>query len=64
MPPWRMFDARALAADLVARGRRIGVASSVRNDAWDAAEVHPRPNNSVLPLRPDQLDALRLLAGD
>lgn len=65
--PWRidsvhLFDARALATDLQARGRRVGVASSVRNDAWDAAEVYPRSNNALLPLRPEQVDALRLFA--
>ncbi len=67
--PWRidsihLFDARALAADLMARGRRVGVASSVRNDAWDAAEVYPRPNNELLPLLPDQVEALRIFARD
>lgn len=65
--PWRidsvhLFEARALAADLLARGRRVGVASSVRNDAWDAAEVYPRPLNPLLPLRPEQVKALQLFA--
>jgi hypothetical protein len=67
--PWRidsvhLFDARALAADLLARGCRIGVASSVRNDPWDAAEIYPRPNNELLPVRPDQVEALRIFARD
>jgi hypothetical protein len=67
--PWQidsvhLFDARALAADLLARGRRIGVASSVRNDVWNAAEVHPRPNNQRLQLQPEQVEALRLFSRD
>lgn len=67
--PWRidsvhLFDARALAADLLVRGRRVGVASSVRNDAWVAAEVYPRPNNELLQLQPEQDEALRLFARD
>jgi hypothetical protein len=67
--PWRidavhLFDARALSADLLARGRRIGVASSVRNDAWDAAEIYPRSLNPLLPLRPEQVEALQLFARD
>lgn len=67
--PWRidsvhLFDARALAADLTLRGRAVGVASSVRSDAWDLAEVYPRSNDGLLPLRAEQIDVLRLFAGD
>ncbi len=63
--PWRidsvhLFDAHALAQDLASRGRLIGVASSVRNAAWDAAEVYPRSANPVMKLRDDQVLSLRL----
>lgn len=37
-----LFDARVLAADLAARGRIVGTASSVRAHEWAAAEVFPR----------------------
>ncbi|SMD19423.1 hypothetical protein [Lentzea albidocapillata] len=39
-----LFDAAALVADLRARGRRIGTASSVRTELWAAAEIYPRRN--------------------
>ncbi|RDI23633.1 hypothetical protein [Lentzea flaviverrucosa] len=37
-----LFDAAAIVADLRARGRRIGTASSVRTELWEAAEIYPR----------------------
>jgi hypothetical protein len=53
-----LFDARALAEDLRGRGRRIGTASSVRNEHWAAAEVYPRNGDRVLQLTQQQRDAL------
>ena len=54
-----IFDARALRDDLHARGRRVGVASSVRAAAWTGAEAYPR-EHPLLPLSADQRAALRL----
>lgn len=56
-----LFDAQALLADLLARGRKVGVASSVRAHAWTEAEVYPRPH-PVLPLTAEQRAALELFA--
>ncbi|MDX8052481.1 hypothetical protein SK571_24120 [Lentzea sp. BCCO 10_0798] len=41
-----LFDAAAIVAELRARGRRIGTASSVRTELWEAAEIYPRHNLS------------------
>ncbi len=54
-----LFDARALRDDLRARGRRVGVASSVRAAAWTVAEAYPR-DHPLLPLSPAQREALGL----
>lgn len=43
-----LFDAAATVADLRSRGLKIGVASSVRAELWDAAEIYPRRNPSFL----------------
>ncbi|HUQ57739.1 hypothetical protein, partial [Lentzea sp.] len=37
-----LFDAAAVVGELRARGRKIGVASSVREELWEAAEIYPR----------------------
>lgn len=58
-----LFDARELGDDLLTRGRRVGVASSVRAEAWAAAEVYPKQHSS-LPLSSSQVDALRLFGSD
>jgi hypothetical protein len=49
--------------DLVARVRRVGVASSVRKDAWAAAEAFPKPH-ALLPLTDAQRDTLTLFHSD
>jgi len=64
--PWRidavyLIDAKALHLDLLDRGRRVGVASSVRNAVWDSAEIFPR-DNPALPLAADQRAALEKFA--
>ena len=45
-----LFGARRLHEDLRARGVGIGVASSVRQELWTAAEIYPEPRNTVLAL--------------
>jgi hypothetical protein len=64
--PWRidavyLFDARALRADLLERGRRVGVASSVRAERWKEAEIYPQ-DNPRLPLSAPAREALRMFA--
>ncbi|MGW6445419.1 hypothetical protein [Lentzea sp. NPDC055074] len=53
------IDAAAVVAELRARGRRIGTASSVRDELWDAAEIYPRRNPSF-PLTDEQREMLAL----
>lgn len=54
-----LFDAATVVADLRARGRKVGVASSVRGHLWEAAEVYPRHNPAfVLTLEQRELLAL------
>jgi hypothetical protein len=60
--PAYLFDAKRLLDEQQARGVKIGVASSVRADQWDAAEIYPRPVNRALPVSPDQAELLRLFA--
>ncbi|MDQ3987682.1 MAG: hypothetical protein M3291_00500 [Actinomycetota bacterium] len=57
-----LFDAKRLLDEQQARGVKIGVASSVRAEQWDAAEIYPRPTNRTLPVSPDQAELLRLFA--
>ena len=62
--PWTidsvyLFHAPSLAQTLRVRGARIGVASSVRNADWDAAEVYPR-HSQLLPLSDLQRGWLQL----
>ena len=57
-----LFDAQALREGLVARGRRVGVASSVRAAEWAAAEAFPR-EHPLLPLTDGQRRALARFAG-
>jgi hypothetical protein len=61
--PWtidhvHLFDAQALADAQRAYMRRIGVATSVRAEYWQAAEIYPRPAEPVLRLTADQIAAL------
>ncbi|GAA3181306.1 hypothetical protein GCM10010531_39380 [Blastococcus jejuensis] len=65
--PWRidavyLFDARTLRDDLLARGRLVGTASSVRNRHWTEAEIYPEPTNRRLLLTDEQVEALSLFS--
>ena len=65
--PWRidsvyLFEAIGLRDDLLARGRKVGTASSVRAALWAQAEIYPEPVNPRLVLREDQVEALKLFA--
>lgn len=63
--PWKLacvylFDAGELVDDLDLRGVRVGVASSVRKELWEAAEIYPRPMNDRYPLSDQQRELLAL----
>jgi hypothetical protein len=49
--PWRidsvyLFDATGSRNGLLARGRKVGTATSVRTELWAQAEIYPKPVNS------------------
>lgn len=61
--PWTidqvyLFDAFALATELRVYMRRIGVATSVRAEFWEAAEIYPNPVKPLLALTREQTAAL------
>lgn len=65
--PWHidavyLFDARCLRAELIERGVKIGVATSVRNAQWQAAEIYPTQVNTTLVLTPEQTARLALFS--
>ena len=51
-----LFDARQLRTDQIRRGVKRGVASSVINQQWAAAEIHPSASNPQLPVTPHQAE--------
>jgi hypothetical protein len=55
-----LFDAADLIEHLSARGVKIGVATSVHRQLWDAAEIYPRPTNGRLVLSGQQRHLLAL----
>lgn len=57
-----LFDAVGLRDHLLAGGRKVGTASSVRTALWAQAEIYPKPVNPRLVLEQDQVEALRLFA--
>jgi len=68
MRPWlitsvHLFDAHALVSALRGRGVKIGIATSVRQQMWDEAEIHPVARNRALVLSPEQHRLLDLFAG-
>ena len=66
--PWTiesvyLLEAAPLVAHLSERGVKIGVATSVRRQVWDEAEIYPSPRNSRLRLTPEQVSMVRLFCG-
>jgi hypothetical protein len=57
-----LFTTKPLLKTLTARGLLIGVASSIRQELWEAAEIYPCANNQALALSPEQREALALFA--
>jgi len=59
-----LFDAVPLVESLRLRELKLGVATSVRNALWAAAEVFPNARNEKLPLSPDQCAMLSLFSSN
>jgi len=57
-----LFDGDALVSTLRSTGVKIGVASSVRQQLWHAAEVYPDSNCNLLTLTRQQKDLLALFS--
>ena len=57
-----LFDCVDLSKSLSSAGVRIGVATSVRRESWEAAEIFPRANNPRLMLCDAQRDQLHLFS--
>ena len=57
-----LFDTQQLLADQRARGVQVGVASSVREAQWQAAEIYPNANSRQLILSEEQRRLLALFA--
>ena len=57
-----VFDARELRAAQFARGVRRGIASSVRRENWDAAEIYPRDNCALMTPTEEQIAMLQLFS--
>lgn len=55
-----LFDAAELVADLQSRGVKVGVASSVRQDLWQAAEIYPTQRKERLVLTAEHRRRLAL----
>lgn len=55
-----LFDSKALMEKLQGAGVKIGVATSLRKELWDSAEVYPRHKNSALDLSEEQRRNLEL----
>lgn len=49
-----LLEGAVVVDDLTTRGRKIGIASSVRRTQWDAAEIFPRQVNTRLLLSAEQ----------
>jgi len=57
-----LFDTQQLLAAQRARGVQVGVASSVREDQWRAAEIYPNAYNRLLVLSEEQQRLLALFS--
>jgi len=57
-----LFDVRVLVDAIQARGSQIGIATSVPQQYWDAAEIYPVQRNARLILSEEQRAQLALFA--
>jgi len=65
--PWTieyiyLFESQTLVDELKRVGVKIGIATSVRQLLWTAAEIHPLTNNPALVLSAEQREALALFS--
>ena len=57
-----LFDGEALAADIIRRDTRFGVAASIPGSQWERAEIFPNAENRDLPVTRQQRDLLALFS--
>lgn len=67
--PWTiekvfLFEAAALIDELKKRGPKIGIATSVRSQLWEKAEIYPANRNDLFSLSQAQRDALALFSSE
>lgn len=55
-----LFNAQELVSKLHKKGLNIGTATSIKEDYWDKAEIHPNANNKSLVLNQEQMEILAL----
>lgn len=55
-----LFGGQEIGEKLQSRGVKIGIASSVRKDDWQTAEIYPRQVNQQLLLNPKQITMLKM----
>lgn len=55
-----LFDGHNIVQMIRQSGRKVGVATSVRQELWNAAEIYPHWNNQLLPLTNEQKAQLAL----
>ena len=55
-----LFDARELLRILGSRGVKVGIATSIRREYWEGAEIYPTPHNKQLILSDRQKEMLTL----
>lgn len=59
-----LFEHRTFVAALSERGVHIGVATSIQNALWEAAEIYPHSRNPLLPLSHEQALLLAAFSGE
>jgi len=55
-----LFDARELLRILGSQGIKVGIATSIRREYWEGAEIYPTPHNKQLILSNRQKEMLAL----
>ena len=55
-----LLEGSAVVEDLTGRGKKVGIASSVRASLWEAAEIFPRQTNTRLTLSQERRAMLEL----
>ncbi|NMA33969.1 MAG: hypothetical protein GX940_05390, partial [Clostridiaceae bacterium] len=55
-----LFDAAELVNELAARGVGIGIATSVKKDMWEQAEIYPVQRNFAFAINERIIQQLRL----